>query len=149
MRLSSLTSLRLFAVVASLAVPCVLSACATRTAKVTPAPPSLERQSGIASFYGRDFHGRTTASGARFNMHAMTAAHPAYAFGTKLRVTNLTNGRSAVVTVNDRGPAAWTGSRGIIIDLSYGAAKKLGFVRKGLQRVALEVISWGDGAGSE
>jgi len=137
----SLTSVRSVVVVAAIAAASILTGCATRTATVTPGGPALERQTGIASFYGRDFHGRRTASGARFNMHAMTAAHPAYAFGTKLRVTNLTNGRSAVVTVNDRGPAA----RGRIIDLSYGAADKLGFVRKGVQRVALEVISWGDG----
>ncbi|MPZ17597.1 MAG: septal ring lytic transglycosylase RlpA family protein [Luteitalea sp.] len=145
MRSSPFIAVRSVVIVILVAAACVLAACATRTAKVGPAGPAVERQSGIASFYAKDFHGRTTASGARFNMHAMTAAHPAYAFGTKLRVTNLTNGRSTVVTVNDRGPAAWTRSRGVIIDLSYGAAKKLGFVRKGLQRVALEVISWGDG----
>lgn len=121
----------------------VLPACAGRTARVSPGRPALDRQTGIASFYGRAFHGRTTADGTRFNMHAMTAAHPSYAFGTRVRVTNIANGRNTVVTINDRGPARRPIARGVIIDLSYGAARRLGFVRQGLQRVRVEVVSWG------
>lgn len=95
------------------------------------APP---REVGIASFYAHRFHGRTTASGARYDMHALTCAHPTAAFGTRLRVTELDSGRSVIVTVNDRGPFV----RGRIVDLSLAAAKKLGIVERGLARVRVE-----------
>ena len=91
---------------------------------------------GTASFYGRKFHGRPTASGARFDMHAMTAAHRTLPFGTKLRVTNARNGRSVVVTVNDRGP--FHGSR--ILDVSRAAAERLSMVGSGSARVRLELV---------
>lgn len=95
------------------------------------------RQVGWASWYGRKFHGRKTASGERFNMNAMTAAHRTLPFGTKVRVTNLANKRSVIVRINDRGPFA----RGRIIDLSRRAARVLGYARKGRARVRIEALS--------
>jgi len=92
---------------------------------------------GKASWYGKPFHGRLTASGERYNMYKMTAAHRTYAMGTKLKITNLANKRSVKVRVNDRGP--FYSSRDI--DLSYGAAKKLGIVKKGIGRIKIEVLS--------
>jgi len=94
---------------------------------------------GKASWYGKPFHGRKTANGERYNMYSMTAAHRTYAMGTLLKVTNLRNRRSVKVRVNDRGPFYNTRN----IDLSYGAAKKLGMVQKGVGRVKIEVLSSG------
>lgn len=79
-------------------------------------------QEGLAVWYGPGFHGRRTASGEVYDMHALTAAHPTLPFGTRVRVTNLQNGRSVVVRINDRGPF---GGR-YIIDLSYAAARAIG-----------------------
>ena len=90
-----------------------------------------------ASWYGKPFHGRLTANGERYNMYGMTAAHKTYAMGTRLKITNLINKRSVRVRVNDRGP--FYSSRKI--DLSYGAAKKLGMIHKGVSRVKIEVLS--------
>jgi rare lipoprotein A len=98
----------------------------------------------LASFYGEAFQGRTTASGRPFDMKEMVAAHPRYPFGTLLRVTNLTNGQSIDVRVQDRGPAQQAQAAGVIIDVSRGAAEALGFVRQGRVRVRLEVLEWGD-----
>jgi len=92
---------------------------------------------GKASWYGKPFHGRLTANGERYNMYNMTAAHRTYAMGTRLKITNLSNRRSVKVRVNDRGP--FYSSRDI--DLSYGAARKLGLVHKGVGRVKIEVLS--------
>ena len=94
---------------------------------------------GKASWYGKPFHGRLTASGERYNMYSMTAAHRTYAMGTRLKITNLANKRSVKVRVNDRGP--FYSSRDI--DLSYGAAKKLGIVKKGIGRIKIEVLPSG------
>jgi rare lipoprotein A len=91
---------------------------------------------GEASYYGHELAGNRTASGERFNPQAMTAAHRSLPLGTKLRVTNLSNGRSVMVRVNDRGPFA----RGRILDLSLGAAHKIGMVRAGSAKVKLEVL---------
>lgn len=91
---------------------------------------------GVASFYGPGFNGRRTASGERFNMHKLTAAHNTLPFGTMLRVVNLDNNRSVVVKVNDRGPF----KKGRIIDLSLGAAKKIGLDRSGTANVSLEIL---------
>jgi peptidoglycan lytic transglycosylase len=104
----------------------------------------LDTREGLASYYGPGFNGKTTASGARFDMNAMVAAHPTYPFGTVVRVTNLTNGRTAEVRVLDRGPARGPRGAGVIIDVSYGAAKVLGFIQDGRTRVRLEVLQWGD-----
>jgi rare lipoprotein A len=92
---------------------------------------------GKASWYGKPFHGRLTANGERYNMYSMTAAHRTYAMGTVLKVTNLRNKRSVKVRINDRGPFYNTRN----IDLSYGAAKKLGMVHKGVGKVKIEVLS--------
>ncbi len=91
---------------------------------------------GMASWYGRRFHGRKTASGQIYNMNALTAAHPTLPIGTQVRVTNLANHRSVVLTGNDRGPFA----KGRIIDVSRRAAERLGFRRAGTARVRVEVI---------
>lgn len=89
---------------------------------------------GAASYYGERFRGRRTASGERFNPDALTAAHRTLSFGTRLRVTNLRNGRSVVVRVNDRGP--FHGGR--ILDLSKAAARRIGMVATGTARVRIE-----------
>jgi len=124
----------------------VLSGCAARSNPPSPTPGStgiLEVREVIASYYGPGFHGKTTASGVRFDMHAMVAAHPSYPFGTLVRVTNLINGRAVQVTIVDRGPAQGPRAAGVLIDLSYGAAQTLGFVQNGRTRVRLEVLRWG------
>ncbi|PNK61597.1 septal ring lytic transglycosylase RlpA family protein [Psychrobacter sp. FDAARGOS_221] len=95
------------------------------------------KQSGRASWYGGKFHGRKTASGERFNMHSLTAAHPSLPFNTLLKVTNTSNGQSVIVKVNDRGP--FHGNR--VLDLSYGAAKKIGLVSRGIANVTIERVS--------
>lgn len=119
----------------------LLAACAGRHPPATgrpPAPPPGGLQlEGFASWYGRDFHGRRTASGERFDMHDLTAAHRTLPFGTRVRVTNLENGSSVKVRINDRGPFV----EGRIIDLSYGAARKIGMVRAGVVRVRLRLLN--------
>lgn len=100
----------------------------------------LESVVGMASFYGDEFAGNPTASGVIFDPDANTAAHKTYPFGTKVLVTNLKNNRSVVVIINDRGPFI----SGRIIDLSYGAAERIGMVKDGVSRVRLDVIEWGD-----
>ena len=92
--------------------------------------------SGGASYYGKKFHGRRTASGKPFDMHALTAAHRTLPFGSKVRVTLPSSGKSVVVTINDRGP--FHGNR--VIDLSRAAAEKIGLVRKGHGKVELELL---------
>jgi rare lipoprotein A len=95
---------------------------------------------GVASWYGYPHHGRITASGRRFNMHELTAAHRTLPFGTRLRVTNLFNGRSVTVTITDRGPFV----KQRVLDLSYAAAREIGMIGPGTAPVQLEVIesSW-------
>ncbi|MGC9503230.1 septal ring lytic transglycosylase RlpA family protein [Baaleninema sp.] len=100
-------------------------------------------EQGMASWYGPGFHGNRTASGEVFNSNDITAAHPALPFGTQVRVTNLDNGRSLVVRVNDRGPYA----HGRVIDLSAGAAERLGLIASGVAPVRLEVVQPTDVAG--
>jgi rare lipoprotein A len=90
-------------------------------------------QSGIASYYGPGFHGRKTASGERFNQNAMTAAHRSAPFGSMLKVTNVSNGRSVLVRVNDRGPFV----RGRVVDVSTIAARQLGMTGRGLAKVRI------------
>ena len=108
--------------------------------KVSYSPVSAKStfsSSGVASYYGPGFHGRRTANGERFDMHAMTAAHRTLPFGTLVKVTNLSNGKSTVVRVNDRGP--YVGNR--VIDLSVAAAKEIGSTGSGTARVNLEVLN--------
>ena len=96
-----------------------------------------QKQQGLSSWYGKQFHGRKTASGEPFDMHAMTAAHRTLPLQSWVRVTNIANGKTVILRINDRGPRL----RSRIIDISYGAAKALGFSRKGLARVEVEVLS--------
>ncbi|KGT48732.1 MULTISPECIES: septal ring lytic transglycosylase RlpA family protein [Acinetobacter] len=93
-------------------------------------------QTGTASWYGRQFHGRKTASGETFDMNAMTAAHRSLPLNCFIRVTNKNNGKSVVVKVNDRGP--FHGNR--VLDLSYGAAKRLGITNSGTAKVSIERV---------
>ncbi|MGH8705561.1 MAG: septal ring lytic transglycosylase RlpA family protein, partial [Burkholderiales bacterium] len=94
------------------------------------------KQQGTASWYGRRFHGQKTASGEPYDMYAMSAAHPLLPIPSYARVTNLANGRSVVVRVNDRGPF----HAGRIIDLSYAAAYRLGYADAGSAPVEVESI---------
>jgi rare lipoprotein A len=124
----------------------LMSGCAKRVATPAPGPPAsriVKVQEGLASYYAEDFHGKLTASGRPFDMHAMVAAHPSFPFGTLLRVTNLANGRSVQVSVLDRGPAREPQREGVIIDVSRRAAERLGFIRQGRVRVRLEVLKLG------
>jgi rare lipoprotein A len=91
---------------------------------------------GHASWYGEEFAWRPTASGERYDPSKLTGAHRTLPLGSRVRVTNLLNGRSVMVTINDRGPYA--GRREI--DLSYGAARVLGMVRRGVARVRIELV---------
>ncbi len=93
-------------------------------------------QTGVASWYGRQFHGRKTASGETFDMNGLTAAHRSLPLNCYIRVTNKTNGKSVVVKVNDRGP--FHGNR--VLDLSYGAAKQLGITNAGTAKVNIERV---------
>jgi peptidoglycan lytic transglycosylase len=92
-------------------------------------------QVGTASWYGEDFQGRQTASGEPYDMRDFTAAHPSLPLGTFVRVTNLRNRKAVVVRINDRGPVV----DGRIIDVSYNAARALGFRERGLQKVRLDI----------
>ncbi|MBX9776686.1 MAG: septal ring lytic transglycosylase RlpA family protein [Xanthobacteraceae bacterium] len=103
------------------------------------------RAEGIASWYGADFHGRKTANGEVYDMHGISAAHPTMPMPSYARVTNLENGRSIIVRVNDRGPYA----HGRIIDLSTGTAKALGTHGAGLARVRVEYVGRAGLAGSD
>jgi len=107
---------------------------ASKKAKGSPAE-AKPYQVGVASWYGKQFHGRTTASGEGFDMFDLTAAHRELPLGTYVRVTNLRNGKSVVVRVNDRGPYV----EGRIMDLSYSAARMLSF-RDGVERVRIDVV---------
>lgn len=138
-----------------LALLMALTACAPRSTSVTapvqrPKPYRVDgiwyeplekaadfRQKGIASWYGKQFHGRKTSNGETYNMYGLTAAHKTLPLGTWVRVRNLDNGKSAELRINDRGPFV----RGRVIDLSYGAAKKLGVVGPGTAKV--EVVALG------
>jgi len=98
-------------------------------------PPAQRRQVGEASYYGKKFHGKETASGKTFNQNKLTAAHPTLPLGTKTKVTNLETGKSVEVEINDRGPSA----DGRAIDLSKRAARKIGIKKKdGTAKVKIE-----------
>ncbi len=130
--------------------PSNLQALAVAYADATPASKATEiiaagsrsgcsgrASDGRASYYATKFHGRRTASGETFDMHAMTAAHRSLPFGTRVRVTDLHSCRSVVVRINDRGPFA----KGRVIDLSYAAANELGFRRRGTTAVDIERLN--------
>jgi rare lipoprotein A (peptidoglycan hydrolase) len=112
--------------------------------RTSPRPPVVSSparpqrgQLGIASWYGPGFHGNPTASGAIYDQHALTAAHPTLPLGTPVEVTNLANGKSVRVRITDRGPYV----RGRAIDLSRGAAKRLGMMKAGISRVRIKPLS--------
>lgn len=143
-------------IAALLALPCLLSACstagkhpegstsgggnATSTGSFSgpplTAPDENVANQGLASWYGQKFQGKRTASGERFDRHQLTAAHRTLAFGTLVKVTNLGNGKSVVVRINDRGPH----SPSRLIDISSAAAHELGMMGSGLAQVRLEVL---------
>jgi len=124
---------KLLLIVVLVLLTAVLTACSSR-------PPAAKEPVyeavGLASYYGRKFHGRRTASGERYDMKAMTAAHPALAFGSRVEVTNLKNGRTVQVRINDRGPFI----KGRIIDLSYAAAKRIGMLSQGVVKVSVRTV---------
>jgi rare lipoprotein A len=105
-------------------------------AAIEQSPEPIYEEIGRASWYGPYHHGRRTASGERFDMNKLTAAHPTLPLGTGARVTNLENGKSVDVTVNDRGPYV----KGRSIDLSKRAAEELGLKRQGVGTVKIEVL---------
>jgi len=122
------------------AVAALSLAAAADCASTRPSPGHADSQVGMASYYAGAHQGRRTANGERFDMHALTAAHRTLPFGTRVEVTNLENGRSVVVRINDRGPYV----EGRVIDLSQAAARELRFLGRGTTRVRLKVLSAGD-----
>jgi rare lipoprotein A len=110
-----------------------------------PAEDPNYRTEGIASWYGPDFHGKPTANGETFDMNGISAAHPTLPMPSYLRVTNLANGRSIIVRINDRGPYA----KERVTDLSVGAARALGFYEQGLARVRIEYVGRAPLGGSD
>ena len=128
---------RVFARWSLLPVLIVLAAgCSTKAPPDRPQDVSRYRETGVASWYGKPFHGRKTASGERYNMNKMTAAHRTLPFGVVVKVTNLDNGRSIKVRITDRGPFV----KGRIIDLSRAAARKLDMIGTGTVRVRIAVV---------
>ncbi|MFC1692222.1 septal ring lytic transglycosylase RlpA family protein [Candidatus Latescibacterota bacterium] len=116
----------------------------TKTSEKSQAEPSAVKPRvgskiiGLASFYADYFHGRKTANGETFDMYGLTAAHKTLPFNTWLEVTNLSNGRTVTVRINDRGP--FVGKR--IIDLSYKAAQELRMIETGVQEVEIEILKY-------
>ncbi|MCW5893611.1 MAG: septal ring lytic transglycosylase RlpA family protein [bacterium] len=105
--------------------------------RATPPPVIGGTQEGVASWYGPGFHGKRTANGEIYDQHDMTAAHPSLPLGTRVLVTNLSNGRAVEVRINDRGP--FVGRR--VIDLSYAAARSIDMIGPGTARVRIGVIT--------
>ena len=119
----------------------LLTACASTKEVSRPSERGREtpyREVGLASWYGEDYHGRRTANGEVYDMNAMTSAHRTLPFNTRVRVTNLENGKKSELRINDRGPFI----PGRIIDLSKSGAKEVGIIGPGTARVAVEVIAW-------
>ena len=124
--------------VAAVLLLLALSSCATN--RFEP-PKSRDTTRGIASWYGEKFHGKPTASGEIYDMHGLTAAHKELPLGTVVDVENLETGRTVRVRINDRGPFV----RGRILDLSYGAARKIGMADAGLAKVEIRIVAVGNG----
>lgn len=118
---------------ASVLIP-IVAGCASTTPRRAISSSSIE--TGVASYYHDSLHGNTTASGDVYDREALTAAHRSLPFGTTVLVRNLDNGRSARLTINDRGPFV----EGRILDVSHRAAQVLGFLDAGLARVSLEIV---------
>src|SRR5829696_7335203 len=117
----------------ALAITAVVLGCALRAASAV-AEETRPIQTGAASWYGPDFHGKKTANSERFSTHALTAAHKTLPFGTQIRVTNERTGKSVMVRINDRGPYA----HGRVIDLSKAAAEAVGIA--GVDQVTLAAL---------
>lgn len=117
--------------------PTVSSPPLPQSEQTSQQPPQQPVQVGEASWYGSQFHGKLTSSGTVYNQHGFTAAHPTLPEGSRVRVTNLDNGKSVTVRVNDRGPFV----DGRIIDVSRRAAKTLGILKGGTAKVQVKVLS--------
>ena len=124
--------------IASLLVALLATGCATNRYE-PPKPQDTVR--GLASWYGKDFHGKPTANGETYDMYGISAAHRELPLGTVVDVTHLDNGRQIRVRINDRGPFI----KGRILDLSYGAAQELDMVNEGVARVEIRIVSVGNG----
>lgn len=122
---------------AAAALLLLLAACGPKHYRFPAAyvPPVGEVRTGIASWYGPGYHGKRTSSGERYDMDGLTAAHERYAFGTRVRVTLLSTGRSVEVRINDRFP-----NRERVIDLSRAAARAIGLIGPGTGKVRVEVV---------
>ena len=116
-------------------MPLLFSACSTARKEVYPVIP-YGKTYAVASWYGKKFHGRPTSSGEIYNMYGYTCAHKEYPFGTRLKVTYPESNKSVECVVNDRGPFI----KGRDLDLSYAAAKKIGLIGPGTDRVLLEIL---------
>jgi rare lipoprotein A len=132
---------------AALALAALLAGCVAIPPPPPAPPPVVQKpppfvQIGMASWYGAGFNRQTTADGERFNMNALTAAHRTLPLNSMVRVTNLDNGRTVVVRINDRGPFA----KDRIIDLSAKAARELGMAHDGIAHVKLELVGDGETA---
>ncbi len=141
--------MRLRSIVTMVFASALLAACASQQLRPpatvsTPGERPTFTQEGMASWYGNNHHGKTTANGEAFDMNAMTAAHRSLPFGTVVRVTNLSSKRAVKVRINDRGPY----SNGRIIDLSAQAARELGITDHGVARVRIEQYPSDQRAGS-
>ena len=128
-------------VLAVVAAAYALSACAGGQPETVAGPVAGPVERGKASYYHDSLHGNQTASGERYDRNALTAAHRELPFGTLVEVTNLKNGRSVKVRINDRGPFV----RGRIIDLSRRAAERLDLLRDGVVAVEVEILERGEG----
>lgn len=118
-------------------------ACSGNRRPATPAGPEklgAPSQKGFASWYGPGFHGRRTANGERYDMNALTAAHPSLPFGTRIAVRNVRTGKSVTVRINDRGPF----SKSRILDLSYAAAREVGMIGPGTAFVEIYPLKPGE-----
>lgn len=124
---------RLLLLVLTTAVCATIAACTPKKGRVQS--PDRFEEVGLASYYAQRFDGRRTASGERYDEDKLTGAHRTLPFGTTVRVTNLDNGKTVDIRINDRGPFV----EGRIIDVSLKAARELGFVRRGIVRVKLEI----------
>ena len=113
-----------------------LAACAGSTRDPAEVGGVSSQETGLASYYGHQYHGRTTANGETYDENKLTAAHRTLPFGTRVRVTNLENGKSVLLRVNDRGPFV----DGRIIDVSWQAAQDLDFVQEGVVKARVEVL---------
>jgi len=141
-----MAAMKTFPALAACLLLLLAAACARRAGGDGPrldpaaaAPDGEVFQTGVASWYGDDFHGKTTADGELYDMHKLTAAHPDLPFHTLVEVENLENGRRVRVRINDRGPFL----KGRIIDLSLAAARRLGIEEKGTATVNLRLLSRG------